>query len=358
MSTTFGRIGGALAKAQELAGQHDAQAAERQQREAMQKLQMDAILSGLQAKQDAATTQQTTLARRVAVLKRNPKLAGYDDESLAGIAMDEPTFSKVIGESLLTPKMDRTPVLVDGKPTLARKDEHGNLTDDAGNPITNAQPIQSGQRTTGPVRGTPEFLKAREDELKLEAKYRSGGGADDKVLVQVQQPDGTVVYLPRAQAAGKQAPRAQAGAGGADRQKKIQALANASDALDSFERTLATTGSTIQPGAAKDALQTDYENLQLQMKEMYNLGVLNGPDLALMRRVVGDPTSLTGRAMALGRGDEQTTRIQAQIVQLRQKLEGFKRRLAEGNAALGVPMSSDSDGNTITVNGKTFKVPD
>lgn len=47
--------------------------------------------------------------------------------------------------------------------------------------------------------------------------------------------------------------------------------------------------------ALMDAAVTD---LQLQLKEAYNLGVLNGPDLALMQEVTGSPTAL--RSAVLG----------------------------------------------------------
>lgn len=157
--------------------------------------------------------------------------------------------------------------------------------------------------------------------------------------------------------------KAGGGAGQNSVRARTQALANASDALNAFEKSLDTIGSTVLPSVNHDALQTDYENLQLQMKEMYNLGVLNGPDLVLMRRIVQDPTSLRGRAMAHGSGDEQSRRIKAQIGQLREKLKGFQANMTQGAAAVGggrggQAVKPKGGGNTITVNGKTFTVPE
>lgn len=43
-------------------------------------------------------------------------------------------------------------------------------------------------------------------------------------------------------------------------------------------------------------LQSAHKNLLLLAKEAYNLGVLNGPDLAVMEEVIADPTSLTTKA--------------------------------------------------------------
>ena len=54
--------------------------------------------------------------------------------------------------------------------------------------------------------------------------------------------------------------------------------------------------------SAKDALSPDkrasmgtkYNNMMLQAKEAYNLGVLNGPDFDILQSVVTDPRSITG----------------------------------------------------------------
>ena len=39
---------------------------------------------------------------------------------------------------------------------------------------------------------------------------------------------------------------------------------------------------------------TKYNNMMLQAKEAYNLGVLNGPDLEILTSVITDPRSLSG----------------------------------------------------------------
>ncbi len=44
-------------------------------------------------------------------------------------------------------------------------------------------------------------------EFDIAHPLPQSGGSEDRTLVQVQQPDGSVVYLPRSQAAGMQAPR-------------------------------------------------------------------------------------------------------------------------------------------------------
>jgi hypothetical protein len=48
-------------------------------------------------------------------------------------------------------------------------------------------------------------------------------------------------------------------------------------------------GYTLMPGIAKNAVAQSYTDVMMQLKEMYNLGVLNGPDLDLMHEVVFNP---------------------------------------------------------------------
>lgn len=74
--------------------------------------------------------------------------------------------------------------------------------------------------------------------------------------------------------------------------------------LDDYEKMFSEGGSTMWPGARKDALDTAHRDLQMQMKELYNLGVLNGPDLDLMNQILLSPTSVGGNIMdAVGIAD-------------------------------------------------------
>lgn len=62
--------------------------------------------------------------------------------------------------------------------------------------------------------------------------------------------------------------------------------------LQDYESMFADGGSTAWPGLRKDKLSTAHRDLQMQMKELYNLGVLNGPDLALMEQILINPTTV------------------------------------------------------------------
>lgn len=89
--------------------------------------------------------------------------------------------------------------------------------------------------------------------------------------------------------------------------------------LADYETTFAEGGSTAWPGKRRDELSIAHRDLQMQMKELYNLGVLNGPDLSLMNQILIDPTSIVGNAMdVLGGGKDMEKRIPANIQQVRQ----------------------------------------
>jgi hypothetical protein len=64
--------------------------------------------------------------------------------------------------------------------------------------------------------------------------------------------------------------------------------------LDEYEKTITdpVTGTgAVYPGQVtnQDKVSQQRRNIQLQLKELYNLGVLNGPDLALMDKMLFDP---------------------------------------------------------------------
>lgn len=105
--------------------------------------------------------------------------------------------------------------------------------------------------------------------------------------------------------------------------------------LDDYERLFADGGSTMWPGARKDALDVGHRDLQMQMKELYNLGVLNGPDLDLMNQILLSPTSIGGNIMdAVGISDMEK-RIPANIEQVRQLM---RNRSEPGLQQLGINM--------------------
>jgi hypothetical protein len=59
--------------------------------------------------------------------------------------------------------------------------------------------------------------------------------------------------------------------------------------IDDYKKLIEKTGATYFPGAETQAVRAARTNLQLLGKEVYNLGVLNGPDLSLMQSLIFDP---------------------------------------------------------------------
>ncbi|MCP3878335.1 MAG: cell wall hydrolase [Sulfitobacter sp.] len=123
-------------------------------------------------------------------------------------------------------------------------------------------------------------------------------------------------------------------------QTQQQKVNIASSSLDNaFQRYSALVqehGAVIAPGRAKDAIAAERRNIQLQMKELFNLGVLNGPDLDLMNQMMLDPTdplTVAGGVVggALG-GDGIRERSLANIDQLRGMFGDMRRSWQTGGA--------------------------
>jgi hypothetical protein len=80
--------------------------------------------------------------------------------------------------------------------------------------------------------------------------------------------------------------------------------------LDALEQSLTTylrdldktsaIGRVVSRGPEVSKVETGHTDLLMQMKNLYELGVLNGPDYMLMTKIVEDPTSM----MQLARGTE------------------------------------------------------
>tara|TARA_R110002153_G_scaffold94802_2_gene228369 strand:- start:510 stop:1829 length:1320 start_codon:yes stop_codon:yes gene_type:complete len=84
-------------------------------------------------------------------------------------------------------------------------------------------------------------------------------------------------------------------------------------ALDKYEKRIKETGLEILPGGAQAATNTDYLSLLMQMKEFFNLGVLNGPDLELMTRMFADPTKVTSATIGASGILEQIATIRTKM---------------------------------------------
>jgi len=76
------------------------------------------------------------------------------------------------------------------------------------------------------------------------------------------------------------------------------AISSLENRLDLYAGMVRETGNE-QFGAARDAVVTERRAIQMQMKELFNLGVLNGPDLELMDQMLYDAAP-SGKLNRLG----------------------------------------------------------
>lgn len=78
-------------------------------------------------------------------------------------------------------------------------------------------------------------------------------------------------------------------------QKQVVGVNNLSNAINEYRAELANWSKTGAINAdARAKMGTKYNNMMLQAKEAYNLGVLNGPDLEILTSVITDPRSFKG----------------------------------------------------------------
>lgn len=174
-----------------------------------------------------------------------------------------------------------------------------------------------------PVRGTPEYLKAVEAEERVRSRLDKGPAGS---WVAGQKDGKQGFFNPTTQEFREGPPGFSVVSAGQanDAEKKQRSLRNMKSALDGLEMKLRADGSAIIPSVETDELATLYQNVLLQAKEMYELGVLNGPDYIIMQRVLSDPTSLVGRARSFGSGKEQAKRVLAQIGRVRKIVGDFQ----------------------------------
>lgn len=152
---------------------------------------------------------------------------------------------------------------------------------------------------------TPEGFNPQESQLEDAASYRVAQATDT---------------------ASDAYPIKPAGVGDeSDINRAAYAYRTFNNALDDYNKIVSEGGVSIIPGVQKDAIDVSRRNLQMQMKELYNLGVLNGPDLDLMNQIIVDPTGIGNKALdMLGIADTEE-RVTKNIEQVR----GIMRQLVE-----------------------------
>lgn len=93
-------------------------------------------------------------------------------------------------------------------------------------------------------------------------------------------------------------------------QKQVVGVNNLSNAISEYRTALKGWDGldTLSPDA-RATMGTAYNNMMLQAKEAYNLGVLNGPDYQILQSVVTDPRSVIGAFTSKTALDKQASEL-------------------------------------------------
>lgn len=74
-------------------------------------------------------------------------------------------------------------------------------------------------------------------------------------------------------------------------------------------------GAELVDGPNKAAMQTTYTNIQMRMKDLYQLGAITGPDMAILNQIIENPTA-SGPMDYVGKSFRREARTAAQINQI------------------------------------------
>lgn len=121
--------------------------------------------------------------------------------------------------------------------------------------------------------------------------------------------------------------------------KQQTGVENVRNAIGEYREALKgySPAQLVQP-EARARMGTIYNNMLLQAKEAYNLGVLNGPDYSILQAVVTDPMSLKG-AFSRGSLDDQAKKLDALMKKI-----GQTSASVHGQPAPGAPPAAGAGG--------------
>jgi len=138
-------------------------------------------------------------------------------------------------------------------------------------------------------------------------------------------------------------------------QNASMALQSIKETIGSYKTLVKEGGIGVIPGTQRDLLTQTRRNLQLQMKELFNLGVLNGPDLELMDQLILDTTNpknylvqaLTGETV-----EQRFNRTMDNLLAQLNILAGPKLRALQGQGFSGSGQGQNNQGdNGFSVTG-------
>jgi hypothetical protein len=256
------------------------------------------------------------------------------EERMIAAAMGREGGLKFLSERLKQ-EYSTTPstVMIGGRPTLVQFSKTGAMKVVNASPLPNEEQVNVGDeirfrdKNTGVITGSIKLnigpadakrIMLDEERLKNERQRLAYEGQRVNMEGQrlnlaniesqrgafkvVDTPEGQV-YVPAipgmpaipVQGAGGQPVMGAASKLPEAQQKQVIGAQNTVNAIKEFRDSLSsfTTTDALNPTKRAD-IQAKYRNMQLQAKEAYNLGVLNGPDLTIIEQLVVDPTTVTG----------------------------------------------------------------
>ena len=148
-------------------------------------------------------------------------------------------------------------------------------------------------------------------------------------------PDGSLSAIPGGP--GDKLPESQ--------QKQVVGVQNLSNAIQEYRQALKSFGSldALKPDQ-RAMMGTKYNNMMLQAKEAYNLGVLNGPDFDILQSVVTDPRSLKGVITSNKALDTQASELDRIMSGVAQTSSQLKPRGGATQPSNQGPKAGDVDG--------------
>lgn len=128
-------------------------------------------------------------------------------------------------------------------------------------------------------------------------------------------------------------------------QKQVIGTQNLSNAINEYRQALKTFGSmdALKPDQ-RAMMGTKYNNMMLQAKEAYNLGVLNGPDFDILQSVVTDPRSIKGVITSNKALDTQAAELDRIMSGVAQTSSQLKPRGGATQPSNQGPKAGDVDG--------------
>jgi hypothetical protein len=194
--------------------------------------------------------------------------------------------------------------------------------------------MQNIAAATGALPGTPEFQQAMNDYM-MKAQTQIDMGNKFITPQQAQQIRGPKNQMPPIGSTWE----SLAGQGYSFvSPQELKEQRERGETLGSIEQSFGTYKSMAKEYGAMPAWQafTDpekynkftaaYADLQLEIKELANLGVLAGPDMDLIERVVQDPTSIRSNLAQYYSGKNP---LAGQLDIVEQKIEAAKKRAEE-----------------------------